>query len=299
MNSLGIYEKALPKHLSWPDKLALCQSLGFNFIELSIDESDERLSRLHWSQTQRNEIKRAVSETGVRIHTLMLSGHRRYPMGSDNPEVRAKSIEMMSQAIDLASDLGIRNIQLAGYDVYYDNKSVCTRERFIEGLSKAVELAAAKEVMLAIETMDDPFLNSLTKITELKHQIHSPWLQAYPDVGNLTAWMGTNIGRDLEQNIDHIVSVHLKDTLPVTATSEGKFRDVPFGEGTVDFEGCLRTLKRLDYQGAYTIEMWSENATDPISEIKTAKQYFKTLFDKVGIDQEELKNVRQAEKSGL
>ncbi|GAW98505.1 L-ribulose-5-phosphate 3-epimerase [Secundilactobacillus mixtipabuli] len=288
MNSLGIYEKALPKELSWLEKLNLCQKLGFNFIELSIDESDERLSRLDWNQAQRNEIKQAVSSSGTRIHTLMLSGHRRFPMGSSDPKVRLKSLDMVRKAIDLASDLGIRNIQLAGYDVYYDKKTVCTREHFIDGLNEAVKLAAAKEVMLDIETMDDPFLNSLSKISELKKQIHSPWLQAYPDIGNLTAWLGINVGRDLEKNIDSIVSVHLKDTLPVTSTSKGKFRDVPFGTGTVDFEGCLKVLKRLGYQGAYTIEMWSENSSNPIEEIKNAKKYFDRLFALIGIEQEKL-----------
>ena len=40
----------------------------------------------------------------------------------------------MAKAIDLASDLGIRVIQLAGYDVYYEKKSVATRSFFIENL---------------------------------------------------------------------------------------------------------------------------------------------------------------------
>lgn len=65
-------------------------------------------------------------------------------------------------------------------------------------------------------------------------------------------------GYELEQGIDQIVSVHLKDTTPVTAESSGQFRDVPFGAGIVDFEGGLRTLKRLYYGGAFTIEMRTE-----------------------------------------
>ena len=48
---LGIYEKALPKHLSWPERLALAKSCGFDFVEMSLDETDERLARLEWSTT--------------------------------------------------------------------------------------------------------------------------------------------------------------------------------------------------------------------------------------------------------
>ena len=45
---LGIYEKALPKNLSWPERLVLAKSCGFDFVEMSVDETDERLSRLDW-----------------------------------------------------------------------------------------------------------------------------------------------------------------------------------------------------------------------------------------------------------
>lgn len=286
MNSLGIYEKALPKTDSWQQRLQQAHDLGFNFLELSIDESDERLARLDWTKAQRAEVRDASWQTGVRLHTLMLSGHRRYPLGSADPAIREKSLEMLYKAIDLAGDLGIRNIQLAGYDVYYESKTVTSREYFIENLKRGVAYAAAKEVMLDIETMDDPFLNALTKIKDIKAQIRSPWLQAYPDVGNLTAWPENNVGQELERGIDNIVSVHLKDTLPVTAESKGQFRDVPFGDGTVDFEGCLRTLKRLNYGGAFTIEMWTEKADDPLAEVKKAKHFFDDLFERIGLEQE-------------
>lgn len=286
MNSLGIYEKALPHTDSWTERLTTVRELGFNFLELSVDESDERLARLNWTKAQRAEVRDASWATGVRIHTLMLSGHRRFPLGDENPVVRAKSLDMLYRAVDLASDLGIRNIQLAGYDVYYEPKTLESREYFIENLKRGVQYAAAKEVMLDIETMDDPFINSLQKVQDIKAQVHSPWLQAYPDVGNLTAWPTNDVGLELERGINEIAAVHLKDTKPVTATSKGQFRDVPFGDGTVDFAGCLRELHRLDYGGAFTIEMWTEKASDPLAEVRKAKAYFDQLFEQVGIEQE-------------
>jgi hexulose-6-phosphate isomerase len=64
---LGIYEKALPKDLSWPERLVLAKSCGFDFVEMSVDETDERLSRLDWSTTQRASLVEAMLETGVAI----------------------------------------------------------------------------------------------------------------------------------------------------------------------------------------------------------------------------------------
>ncbi|MDI8746406.1 TIM barrel protein, partial [Salmonella enterica subsp. enterica serovar Montevideo] len=41
------------------------------------------------------------------------------------------------------------------------------------------------------------------------------------------------------------------------------FKNVPFGEGVVDFERCFETLKQSGYCGPYLIEMWSETAENP------------------------------------
>jgi L-ribulose-5-phosphate 3-epimerase UlaE len=41
---IGLYEKALPAELSWEERLAAAGQAGYDFVEISIDESDERLS---------------------------------------------------------------------------------------------------------------------------------------------------------------------------------------------------------------------------------------------------------------
>ena len=49
-HKLGIYEKALPGHLSWAERLALAKACGYDFVEISIDETDARLARLDLEQ---------------------------------------------------------------------------------------------------------------------------------------------------------------------------------------------------------------------------------------------------------
>lgn len=107
---LGIYEKALAKDLSWPERLVLAKSCGFDFVEMSVDETDERLSRLDWSTAQRTSLVAAMIETGVGIPSMCLSAHRRFPFGSRDDAVRQRAREIMSKAIHLARDLGIRTI---------------------------------------------------------------------------------------------------------------------------------------------------------------------------------------------
>lgn len=272
LHPLGIYEKALPKTLSWPERLALAKSCGFDFVEMSVDETDERLSRLTWDKKQRAALVGAMLDSGIGIPSMCLSAHRRFPFGSRDRAVRDRAREIMTQAIQLARDLGIRTIQLAGYDVYYEDQDEGTKQRFAEGLAWAVESAAAAQVMLAVEIMDTPFMNSITKWKVWEQQIASPWFSVYPDVGNLSAW-GNNVDDELHLGIDRIAAIHLKDTYPVTDTCEGQFRDVPFGEGCVDFVGLFKTLKKLNYRGSFLIEMWTEKASEPVMEIIQARRW--------------------------
>ncbi|MGY5271338.1 L-ribulose-5-phosphate 3-epimerase [Lactiplantibacillus pentosus] len=283
---LGIYEKALPHQMNWDEKLALAKSLGFDFVEISVDESDERLARLDWTNEEIESVHQAIVKNDIPLLSMCLSGHRRFPLGSHSAATREHALMMMKKAIRLASKLGIRNIQLAGYDVYYEDKSILTRQLFIENLTKCVQMAEKYEVMLSIEIMDDPFINSISKVQHLKTLIHSPWLQAYPDIGNLTAWPENDVGYELEHGIDNIAAVHLKDTLPVRDDFPGKFKNVPFGDGTVDFVGALKMLRALGYHGPYMIEMWSENSSDPVNEIKNAKAFIDGAFNKAekGVD---------------
>ncbi|MGL4663316.1 MAG: L-ribulose-5-phosphate 3-epimerase [Culicoidibacterales bacterium] len=274
----GIYEKALPKNISWRERFELAKSLGFDYVEISIDETDERLNRLNWNREERLTILNDMSETNIRIASMCLSGHRRFPFGSKDVKIREHALKIMYDAVDLAVDLGIRTIQLAGYDVYYEEKNETTRAYFIENLQRAVSYAASRQVVLAIEIMDDPFINSISKYLKIKENIPSPYLKVYPDLGNLSAWSENDVSYELEKGIDEIVAIHLKDTFSVTPTYAGKFKEVPFGAGCVDFVGCLKTLKRLNYGGSFLIEMWSETEENPIPYIKEAKAFIETQF---------------------
>ncbi|CAI2416000.1 L-ribulose-5-phosphate 3-epimerase ulaE [Serratia fonticola] len=279
---LGIYEKALPKHLSWPERLALAKACGFDFVEMSVDESDERLARLSWSKEQRLSLVSAMLETSINIPSMCLSGHRRFPFGSHDEATRQQAYLIMEQAIQLAKDVGIRTIQLAGYDVYYEQQDEGTLARFAEGMQWAVERAAAAQVMLAVEIMDTEFMSSISKWKSWDALLASPWFTVYPDVGNLSAW-GNDVAEELHLGIDRIAAIHLKDTFPVTETSPGQFRDVPFGEGCVDFVALFRTLKQLNYRGAFLIEMWTEKADEPVAEIVQARRWIEQQMQQGGM----------------
>ncbi|MCY7151286.1 L-ribulose-5-phosphate 3-epimerase [Streptococcus gallolyticus subsp. gallolyticus] len=282
---IGIYEKATPKNFTWRERLAFAKELGFDFVEMSVDESDSRLARLDWTKKERLDVVQAIYETGIRIPSICFSGHRRYPLGSNDPKTEATSLEMMKKCIELAQDLGVRTIQLAGYDVYYEEKSPETRARFIKNLRKACDWAEEAQVILAIEIMDDPFINSIEKYLAVEKEIDSPYLFVYPDTGNVSAWHN-DLWSEFYNGHKSIAALHLKDTYAVTENSKGQFRDVPFGNGCVDWEAMFAILKKTNYNGPFLIEMWSENCAtveETKQAIQVAKDFLLPKIEKAGL----------------
>ena len=282
--NIGIYEKALPKSITWKERINIVKECGYDFMEISIDETDERLARLEYSKEEIKEIRDYLLDTDVRIPSMCFSGHRRFPMGSMNKETRDKAMELMKKAIIFADRLGIRTIQLAGYDVYYEEGNEHTKKYFVENLKRSVKWAECMNVTLAIEIMDHKFINSITKYMEFSRIISSPYLKVYPDIGNLSAWPENNMYKELELGIKEkeIVAIHLKDTLKVTEEFPGKFKEVPFGEGCVDFVDSFKILKELDYNGPFLIEMWTEKSETPIEDVKNAKKWIIDKMQKGG-----------------
>ena len=95
MNPIGIYEKALPASLTWEERLAQAAAAGYDFVEMSIDVSQVRLSRLEWSHSERAALRHAIRNTGMPILTMGVSGHRDYPLGSPSKKVRVRGFEIL------------------------------------------------------------------------------------------------------------------------------------------------------------------------------------------------------------
>lgn len=275
---LGLYEKALDPQDDWRTRLTKTKAMGFDFMEISIDETDARLARLDWTREQQEELRRICYETGVPLQSMCLSAHRRFPFGSGDEKIRAQAYEVMEKAVDLCLALGVRVIQLAGYDVYYEPSTPESVRLFREGMAWAAKLAAKKQVMLAMEIMDTPFMNSISKHMAYEGMLHSPWYKVYPDMGNISAWPENDVDFEFEQGIASIVAVHLKDTLTVTKEFPGKFKCVPFGTGCVDFPKRFAQLERLGYRGPYMIEMWYAPGTEDVAEVLQAKQWLERQF---------------------
>lgn len=282
--TLGLYEKAMPSDLSWREKLTAAKQAGFDFLEISIDETDAKLSRLDMSQEERAGMLSMMSGVGLPIRTMCLSGHRKYPLGSNDPEICKRGMEIMEKAIILAEDLGVRIIQLAGYDVYYEEGSEETRARFEENLKKATEMAARAGIVMGFETMETEFMNTVEKAMKYVNLVNSSYLNVYPDLGNITnaaVSYGTDVLKDLETGRGHLCAMHLKETVP------GKFREIPFGTGHVNFEAGIQKAWELGIR-KFVTEFWYVGNEKWREDLAFANQMMTAILNKQDQERQEI-----------
>ena len=264
---IGMYEKALPQDLSWVQRLDQARRAGFDFVEMSVDDTDGRIARLEWTAAERAAVRQTAADSGVPLRSLSLSAHRRYPLGSKSTETRRRALEIFYQAIDLALDLDLRYVLLSGAEDYYQDCDEHSEALFLDGLGKGFERASGAGLMLALENWDIQ-IDSLTKVMRYVELFNSPWFQAYADIGNLT-YARQDTLTELDAARGHIAALHVKDTLP------GQLRYVTPGEGAVPFVEAFARLAEIGFQGPTVLELWTESYPDAYQRVETGLAYIK------------------------
>lgn len=266
---LGLYEKAIPAELDWYQRLKIAREAGFDYIEMSVDETPEKINRLNWSMDEIKQLRQAQEKAEIFIESMCLSAQRKYPLGSRKWEKEAK--ELLEKAIHFAKKMGIRYIMLQGYDCYYEESSdESSKIRFNKNIKEVTRYAASQGVVLAIETMENDFMNTIEKAMKSIRYVDSPYLLVYPDLGNITNGT-TDILADIESGKGHIAAVHLKETIP------GKFREIPYGTGDVNFPAGIAKFYEQGIR-RYVAEFWYCGETNWMQIIADNRRFLDEQF---------------------
>lgn len=274
MPVFGIYEKAV-RPQSFEDMFRDARKAGYQSFELSIDASNGRLKRLFWGKKEAAEVWQAALRQDMKILTMCLSGHKRFPLGSSDPEITLAGMKIMEKALELGGRLGIRIIQLSGFDVYdQEERTEETRKRYVDNIFRASRMAERACVMLAIEPVEGNLL-AVRDTMEVVRKIDSHCLQIYPDVANINS-LGIDPIQELPCGKGHIAAVHMRDSLPGIYDAT-----IPFGSGYLDFDGVFRKLDEIGFCGPLVVEMWNTERTEYMEWIRQAREYMETHIRKV------------------
>ncbi len=264
---IGLYEKSICTFWTWKDKFALAREAGYDYFEISIDATREKLARLYDREEMRT-IRRESERLNMPLYTFAFTANRFFPLGSPDKEIREKGVSLLCDACDFAAYVGAQTINIAAYDVYEAESTAETEALFIRSLERCADYAATRGVIISLETMDSHFIDTTKKAMKYVRMIDSPYIQIGADPGNITAF-GHDPVTDIPCGGRHIVEVEFKDVLP------GNVRDIELGTGIVDFDAVFKMLGQIEYRGFLAFEMWAHEDAANHPKIFSALQFLK------------------------
>ena len=235
----GVLLEMLPENLSYADRFKLARAVGFEVVQAPT-EPDARKAE---------EIKRGADSANIRIDSVMNMDHWKYPLSSSDSAVVEKSLAGMRTSLHNAKLWGSDVVLLvpAVVNAQTSYRDAWTRSQ--REIRKLIPLAEELKVVIAIEEVWNKFLLSPLEMATYIDELHSPWIQAWFDVGNVLLygypqdWIRT-LGK-------RIVKVHLKDF----KRKEDGYAWVNLGEGDVDWAAVRQAFGEIGYAGSAVTEL--------------------------------------------
>ena len=198
---LGLYEKSMPNTLDLREKLRQAKDAGFDFMEISIDETDEKLSRLEMSKEERKDLVDAMYQVGLPIKTIASAATANILWAARIERSGPEAWEIMERPLSLPVIWGCGSSSWRDMTSITKRAARIPRPCFLENLKNPAEMAAAAGVTLAFETMETEFMNTVEKAMKYVKLVDSPLFEGLsgsgepderggqlPYQGGLTIW---------------------------------------------------------------------------------------------------------------
>jgi L-ribulose-5-phosphate 3-epimerase len=251
--------------------LARVRKLGFSNCQMSFDAP---------SLDNAQPLKRAMAEQGVKVTAVMELGpgpkvwdfyHGPLTVGLIPPTTRQARIDALKLAADVAQAAGVESIHThCGFIPENPNDPVY-----------AEAVAAIREVAVYSKTRGILFLcetGQETPVTLLRmiDDVGLDNMRVNLDTANLILYGKGNPSDAMDVIGKYVHGLHGKDGLfPTNPKNLG--REVPIGQGKVDFKDVLRRLKAANYHGPLTIEREIEGP-EQTRDIVASRTYLNKLI---------------------
>ena len=237
------------------DVLARAEAAGFAGLELAV--GPQGVITPSTTEAECAAIRKAIDGSGLVVETLASGMSWGFNPTSNDPAVRAKSIELHAAALQRAAWLGCRAMLFVpgvvtspivpDEKVRYDHAV----ERAGEAVTRLLAVAERVGVDLCVENVWNGMFYSPLEYAAFIDSIGSPRVGSYFDVGNLLGYhqypphwielLGKRIRR-----------VHIKDFKTSVGTLAG-FCDLL--EGDVPWQETMAALRQIGYDGTVEAEM--------------------------------------------
>src|SRR5262249_38877108 len=169
-----------------------------------------------------------------------------------NPSVQRFHVERCRKYLDLAYEYEAKNLLLVLGEYIWERQVIPPAEQWQTGVRTVRELGKyADDLGLQIALELEPFklslLNNVENMVRFLNDVSHPAVRANIDVSHLQ--LSGTPPEELRRLKGKAIHVHLSDC-------DGKVHgDLPPGRGVVNFAPYLREIKKLDIDGAISIEL--------------------------------------------
>jgi len=201
-------------------------------------------------------VRKMLADNGLECTTCSVLP-RECHLVSPEPEVRTHAVDFLKTCVDRTAELGAHLIcgpVYAGLGVMTGRRRTADEWNWaVEGLRAAAEHAEQSQVMICLEPLnrfETYFLNTLEDAARLVREIGAPNVRIHFDTfhSNIEEKHPVEALRSVAPELGH---VHISEN----------DRGIP-GTGHVDWQGVLKALKVMHYNGWVTIESFAQPEPD-------------------------------------
>jgi sugar phosphate isomerase/epimerase len=211
---------------------------------------------------------RSVIETGARFLLDPLRKHQP-TLISPNPDERARRIEFLQRAIDIAREVGSDAVSFWSGSATDDAPAEVLMERLSAGVAELCCYAAQHQVRLAFEPEPGMFIDTMSRFAAFHERAAHDWLGLTIDIGHLHCLDELPIADQLRRWRDRLWNVHIEDM------RRGVHDHLMFGEGEIEFGPVIRALNEIGYGGGVHVEL-SRHSHDAVDTARRALAILKS-----------------------
>tara|TARA_R110002072_G_scaffold302615_3_gene486902 strand:+ start:5828 stop:6649 length:822 start_codon:yes stop_codon:yes gene_type:complete len=245
--------------------------LGFDSIDIFTDPLDIDVR-------ERRLIKDECDRVGLPIMSICCVA---VGLIDFNPSVQRFSIDRVKAYLDLAYEYQAKNVLLVLGEYIWAQEVIPPAEQWKTGVDNCrllAEYAESLGVRIALELEPFPLslLNNVDNMVRFIDDVSHPALQANIDVSHLL--LADVEPAQLQKLAGKAIHVHISDC-------DGKVHgDLPPGRGVVNFQPYLDEIRKLNIEGAISIELEYSPEPDRIEEwVAEAYAATATLLAETGL----------------